>query len=390
MKRTTSLSVMSLAMLGAAGAAHAQTSVTLYGTIDTSITYVNRAAGSANLWSLGNSSNGNLSGTRWGLKGSEDLGGGLSAIFQLENGFNPSTGQLGQGSRIFGRQAYVGLASNRFGTVTLGRQYDPLIDLVQGITEDNYFGSAFATAGDVDNYDNSFRVNNAVKYASPVWSGFQFETMYAFGGVAGSTGSQQSYAVAAAYNTGPLSLAAGYFYASNGQATAALRTNTFTSTSDGTFDGPINEGYASAHSLAIARVAGQYVFGPFTVGAGYSNAQYRRDDSSLFGENEKYNTGQGFFNWQASPALLLGVGYSYTKSSGDTSATYHQASIGADYSLSKRTDVYMTAAYQHASGETANPDGVGAPVAAEASIGSYGYAGTASQTMVNLGIRHKF
>jgi predicted porin len=389
MKRTTSLSVISLAMLGVAGAAHAQTSVTLYGTIDTSISYVNHAQGGQSLWTLGNSSFGNLSGTRWGVKGSEDLGGGLAAIFQLENGFNPSTGQLAQGGRLFGRQAYVGLTSTQYGAVTLGRQYDPLIDLVQGITEDNYFGSVFATAGDVDNYDNSFRVSNAVKYASPVWSGFQFETMYAFGGTAGSTGAQQSYAVAAAYNRGPLSLAAGYFYASNSEATV-VRTNSFTSTSDGTFDGPINLGYSSAHSLAIARVAGQYVIGPFTVGAGYSNAQYRRDNASLFADNEKYNTGQGFFNWQATPAMLVGVGYSYTKSSGDTSATYHQVSVGADYSLSKRTDVYMTAAYQHASGETANPDGTGAPVAAQASIGSYGYAGTSSQTMVNLGLRHKF
>jgi predicted porin len=387
MKRKTSLTVISLAMLGAAGAAHAQTSVTLYGTIDTSLTYVNHAQGSANLWALGNSSAGNLSGTRWGIKGNEDLGGGLAAIFQLENGFDPSTGKLNQGGRMFGRQAYVGLASNAYGTVTLGRQYDPLIDLVQGITEDNYFGSAFATAGDVDNYDNSFRVNNAVKYASPVWSGFQFETMYAFGGVAGSTGSQQAYSVGAAYNTGPVSLAAGYFYAANSQATAAFRTG-FTSTSDGTFDGPVNSGYATAHSLAIARVAGQYVFGPFTAGAAYSNAQYRRDGSSVFGEDEKYNTGQGFFNWQATPAMLVGLGYSYTKSNGDTSATYHQVSVGADYSLSKRTDVYMTAAYQHASGETGN--GSGGFIPAQASIGSYGYAGTSSQSMVNLGLRHKF
>ncbi len=88
--------------------------------------------------------------------------------------------------------------------------------------------------------------------------------------------------------------------------------------------------------------------GPFTFGAAYSNAQYRRDGSSVFGSDEKYNTGQGFVNYQATSAVLLGLGYSYTKSNGDTSATYHQVSIGADYSLSKRTDLYMTAAYQHA------------------------------------------
>ncbi|MFM0431187.1 porin [Paraburkholderia aspalathi] len=389
MKRTT-FSIISLAALASAGAAHAQSSVTLYGAIDTSLTYVHNAQGNKNLWALGNSSAGNLSGTRWGLKGTEDLGAGLKAIFQLENGFDPSTGKLGQGSRLFGRQAYVGLTSDSLGSVTLGRQYDPLIDLVQGITEDNYFGSAFATAGDVDNYDNSFRVNNAVKYTSPVWSGLQFEAMYSFGGIAGSTGSEQSYSAAAAYNNGPIALAAGYFYAANSPASAGLRSPTagWNSTSDGTFDGPINSGYQTAHSLGIARVAGQYTLGQFTLGAAYSNSQYRRDSASVFASNEKYNMGQGFVNYQATKALLVGLGYSYTKSSGDTSATYHQVSLGADYSLSKRTDVYVTAAYQHASGETGN--GTGGTMAAQASIGSYGYAGTSTQEMVNLGLRHKF
>jgi predicted porin len=391
MKRKV-LPLISLATLAAAGTAHAQSSVTLYGTIDTSLTYVHNAAGNKNLWALGNSSAGNLSGTRWGIKGSEDLGSGLKAIFQLENGFDPSTGKLGQGNRMFGRQAFVGIASDAYGTVTLGRQYDPLIDLVQGITEDNYFGSAFATAGDVDNYDNSFRVSNAVKYASPVWSGLQFETMYSFGGIAGSTGSEQSYSAALAYNNGPIAVAAGYFWAANSPASAGPRSTDagagWTSSSDGTFDGPINLGYDTAHSLGIARIAGQYTLGAFTLGAGYSNAQYRRDSASAFASNEKYNTGQGFVNYQASTALLVGLGYSYTKSSGDTSATYHQVSIGADYNLSKRTDVYMTAAYQHASGQTG--DGTGGSVAAQASIGSYGYAGTSTQEMVNLGLRHRF
>ncbi|WP_242539968.1 porin, partial [Trinickia mobilis] len=170
--KKTALSTLSLALLGAAGAAHAQNSVTLYGVIDNSLTYIHNAATNAqgqsqNLWALGNSNSGDLSGTRWGLKGAEDLGGGLKAIFQLENGFNPSTGQLNQGGREWGRQAFVGIASDKFGTLTLGRQYDPLVDMIQGITGDAYLGSSFATVGDVDNYDNSSRTNNAIKYVSP-------------------------------------------------------------------------------------------------------------------------------------------------------------------------------------------------------------------------------
>ncbi len=135
---------------------------------------------------------GNIQGSRWGLKGTEDLGGGLKAIFQLENGFDPNNGRLGQGGRLFGRQAYVGLTHDAYGTVTLGRQYDPLVDMVQPLTADNFFGSTFATPGDIDNNDNSSRTSNAIKYVSPVFSGFQVEGMYALGGVAGSTGSARA------------------------------------------------------------------------------------------------------------------------------------------------------------------------------------------------------
>ncbi|TKC87826.1 porin [Trinickia terrae] len=389
------LSTLSLALLGAAGAAQAQSSVTLYGTIDTSLTYVHHADSSGqNLWALGNASGGDLSGTRWGLKGSEDLGGGLKAIFQLENGFDPSSGKLLQGSREFGRQAFVGIdGGDKYGTFTLGRQYDPLVDMVQGITADNYFGSVFATAGDVDNYDNSSRTNNAIKYVSPSFSGLQVEGMYALGGVAGQTGSGQTWSLAAAYNNGPISVAAGYFVAdnTNGKRTADSNGDGWGGTSGGTFDGSlINLGYQTAKSINIARIAGQYVAGPFTFGAGYSNSQYKNDGFSTFTSTEKYNTGQGFANYQATAALLLGLGYSYTKSSGNTAATYHQISLGADYNLSKRTDVYLVGAYQHASGNTLNATGT-AVVNAEASVGSYGYSsGNNSQELFALGLRHKF
>ncbi|MFP3183421.1 MAG: porin [Paraburkholderia sp.] len=395
MKRTA-LSTLSLTLLATAGAAHAQSSVTLYGTIDTSVTFIHNAnAAGQNQWSVGNASYGDLSGSRWGLKGQEDLGGGLSALFQLENGFNPSTGQLAQGGREFGRQVFVGLTSGQYGTLTLGRQYDPLVDLVQGITADNYFGSAFATVGDVDNYDNSSRTNNAIKYVSPVFSGLQVEGMYAFGGVAGQTGSGQTWSAAAVYNNGPISVAAGYFVANNPSVNGLVRPSTTTGsgwggTSDGTFDGSlVNLGLQSAKSINIARVAAQYVAGPFTFGAGYSNAQYKSDGQSAFASTEKFNTGQGFLNYQATKAILLGVGYSYTKSSGDTAATYHQVSIGADYNLSTRTDVYLVGAWQHASGETLSAGGT-AVVAAQASVGSYGYGGTNTQELISVGLRHRF
>ncbi|CAB5282003.1 porin [Burkholderia multivorans] len=383
------LSALSLALLGAAGAAQAQSSVTLYGVIDTSIAWVHGNNGQANnSWQM---LSGNLQGSRWGLKGAEDLGGGLKAIFQLENGFDPGTGHLNQGGRMFGRQAYVGLESKQYGTLTLGRQYDPLVDLVQAVTADNYFGTTFATPGDVDNNDNSLRVSNAIKYTSPVFAGLQFEAMYGLSGIAGHPGQGQTWAAAAAYNNGPIGVAAGYFYANNPSTLNPLtgrRDSWGSTTSDNIVDGPINAGYVTAKSIGIAQVAAQYAIGPVTIGAGYSNAQYKPDAFSAFGSTQKYNTGRGFVTYQVTPPLLLGLGYSYTKASGDTDAKYHQVSLGADYSLSKRTDVYLVGAYQHASG-TQRVDAT-TTQAAQASIGSYGFAGKSSQEVVALGLRHKF
>jgi predicted porin len=386
------LTSLSLALLGTAGAAHAQSSVTLYGVIDEALAYVNHASGNNHLVGL---SAGNLSGDRWGLKGSEDLGGGLKAIFQLENGFNVNTGALGQGGREFGRQAFVGLTSDKLGTVTLGRQYDPLVDMVQGITGDNYWASIVGTPGDVDNYDNSSRVNNAVKYVSPNYAGLQFEGMYGFSNGAGTTGQGQTWSGAVAYNNGPLGLAAGYYYTSNPSAGRSA-TAWNSPSSDSIFDSPINSGYASAHSIAIARAAAQYTIGAVTFGGSYSNAKYRPDGFSAFSSTETYNIGSAFVNYQLTPAFLIGTGYTYEKASGDTGAHYNQVGIGADYTLSKRTDFYALGAYQKASGTqatfTTNAAGQTVRVnqQAQASIGSFGFAGTSTQEMVLIGIRHKF
>jgi predicted porin len=380
------LSSLSLALLAAAGAAHAQSSVTLYGVLDDSIQFVHNAdSQNNNLWNL---AAGNLQGNRWGLKGTEDLGGGLKAIFQLENGFNPNNGKMGSyngSSKLFGRQAYVGLQSDQFGTVTIGRQYDPVVDLVQPITADNYWGSTFTTPSDVDNNDNSSRTNNAIKYTSATYSGFQFEGMYAFGGTAGATGAAQTWSGAATYANGPFALAAGYIRMDNAN-TAAGRGETATTpagwngSSDGTFNS-INLPYQSAKSISIASAAGQYVIGPITAGIRYSNALYKPDALSSFASTEKFNVGAGFVNYQLTPAALLGLGYTFTHANGNgPSASYNQISLGGDYNLSKRTDVYLVGAWQRASG-----------TGAVASVADYdAISNSNTQEIVSLGIRHKF
>jgi predicted porin len=357
--------------------AHAENSVTLYGIVDAGIAYLHNSGGHSSQWKM---STGNLSENEWGLRGVEDLGGGLTANFMIENGFDIGTGQLHQNGREFGRQATVGLAGTSWGAVTLGRQYDPISDLLQPITGDSYSG-VFATPGDVDNYDSSARFNNAVKWVSPVWSGFTVEAMYAFGGVAGATGSGQTYSGAALYNQGPLSLAAGYLHIDNGNATLSTRG---TSSADSLFNSAVNAAYATAHSISIARAGGQYVIGPVTAGAAYSYSEYAADAASTFSRSEKYQNGSVFANWQVTPTFQTVFGYNYTKSTGDSSAKYHQFNVGVDYLLSKRTDLYATAAYQHASGQ----NGAGP---AQAVIGSYDVdSGASSQVLAIVGLRHKF
>ncbi|SFU09682.1 porin [Paraburkholderia aspalathi] len=375
--KTTTLATLSLAMLGATGVAHAQNSVTLYGIIDTGLTYVSNDGGSKSF----SMSSGNESGSRWGLKGSEDLGGGLKTIFQLENGFNSTNGKLGQGSRMFGRQAFVGLSSDKLGTLTAGRQYDPLVDLVQPVQGDGFLGGVFISPGDIDNADNSARVNNSIKYTSPTWSGFQFETMYSLGGVAGATGSGQSYAAAAAYSNGPVNLAAGYYHLSNGSGA-----NRGTTTWDSLFNTAVNAAYSTAASINNARIGGNYVFGSVTLGGYYSYAEYTADASSTFKQAEKYNTGSVYAVWQVSAPLQTQIGYVYLKSGGNSSAKYNQFAVAADYSISKRTDFYAWAGYTTASG-TQDSSGT----AAVAVIGSAtGDSGSNKQATVTVGIRHRF
>jgi predicted porin len=154
-----------LALNSVLPAAFAQSSVTLYGIVDAGLGYtsgqrVSQSSGAAgkpvvytNASNYGFAS-GTWSGDRWGFKGNEDLGGGLAAIFQLENGFNIGTGQLGQGGREFGRQAWMGLSSTKFGKVTLGRQYDPIVDFVGSLSAGNFLTGMGAHPGDLDNIDN--------------------------------------------------------------------------------------------------------------------------------------------------------------------------------------------------------------------------------------------
>jgi len=335
----------------AASAAHAEGSVALYGLVDAGIAYTNNVGGSGRVALT----SGNISGSRFGLRGAEDLGDGLKAIFVLENGFSVNNGQLGQNSRLFGRQAFVGLTSNNFGTVTMGRQYDDLVDFVSPLsaTAGTFGDSGFAHPYDNDNLQHSVRFNNSVKFTSADYAGFKFGGMYAFSNSATGFAIDRAYSAGASYSYGGLKVAAGYLQ-TNG--TGAKTGSGFTNTS-----GAVDQSEVKGSLVSdVQRTAGagvNYAFGPAVIGFVYTHSQYQ--DTNAFGLNQG---GVHFDNYEingkyaVTSALMLGISYAYTDAHLSGATTYgtdpkwNQVNAIARYSLSKRTELYGEAMYQHATG----------------------------------------
>ena len=148
------------AAIAACGAAQAQTNVTLYGLLDAAVDYNTNVdtAGHSRTWmpSLG----GGMFPSRLGFRGSEDLGNGLKAIFTLETGIYTDTGATGQGNRLFGRQAWVGLAG-RWGQLTLGRNYNMLYN---SMPEVEIIGPAQYGLGSLDAGIPNGRSDNSIAY----------------------------------------------------------------------------------------------------------------------------------------------------------------------------------------------------------------------------------
>ncbi|MGF6598969.1 putative porin [Paraburkholderia sp. GAS448] len=391
-------SLLALAALGAfAGVAHAQSSVTLYGIIDEGFN-LNTNSGGKHLYNL---SSGVLQGSRFGLRGTEDLGGGLKAIFVLENGFDVNNGKLGQGGLLFGRQAYVGLSS-QFGTVTLGRQYDSVVDYVGPLEAGDQWGGYIAAhPDDLDNFNNAFRTNNTVKYTSANYNGLTFGGTYSFGGQAGNFSANQIWSLGVGYSNGPVVLGAGYLNARTPAAPGGMfntASTTVPAASAVSFaTAPVYAGYASANTYQVAGLGGAYTFGAATIGLTYSNVQFYglgTTFATIFnrGSTATFNNGEVNFKYQLTPALLVGAAFDYTRGTAvnrtngapTEHADYYQGALGVDYFLSKRTDVYMVGVFQQASGTDSTGN------SAVASINNLTASSNNRQFTARVGIRHKF
>ncbi|WP_394756344.1 porin, partial [Rhodoferax sp.] len=192
-------SLIALAVLAASGAAMAQSSVTLYGVAD--IGFAREDNGTATTNRL---DSGNLNGSRWGLKGVEDLGGGLKAIFTLEAGFALDTGAQASGTSFFNRQSFVGVTSD-WGTVKLGRQMNPVYATAS--TWDSFGDALAGDSSRLFSYNGS-RTDNMVSY-NYASNGFYGELQYGLGEVAnnnsitGANAAGRTAAMFVGYKAGP-------------------------------------------------------------------------------------------------------------------------------------------------------------------------------------------
>ncbi|MEM5330986.1 porin [Paraburkholderia sp. JHI2823] len=364
----------------AGNVAHAQSSVTLYGVLDTGLNFTSNAGGHKAYAMV----SGDTSETRFGLKGTEDLGGGLSAIFTLENGTNLNNGQLNEGGRLFGRQAFVGLSSTSYGTLTMGRQLDASVDLWSPFTAaGGVIGDLAAHPFDNDNADYDFRLNNSVKYVSPTTHGFQFEGVYGFSNST-NFADNRAYSAGISYAAGPVSAAVAYMRLNGSNLTtsgAVAGDGVFTASRQQNIGAGVKWTFGDGSNVALA-YSHVDVYDP-TANAYAPNIGTQPWSSWKF-DNVEIN-GQYFIN----PALFLAGAYTFTygnlkETAGRSSQNWHQVSLMLNYSLSKRTCVYVQGAYQHTNGKS------GTDLDSAHIIGSADLSSTGNQMVYRVALMHMF
>ncbi|MES2536637.1 MAG: porin [Pseudomonadota bacterium] len=359
MKKT----LLALAVLSAiTSTVSAQSSVVIYGIADGGLVHERGgAAGSVNKLTSGVQS-----GSRLGIRGKEDLGRGLSAVFTLETGIAIDTGGFNQGNLAFGRQSFVGLESRTFGSVTLGRQYTVPYLIVRDISDPFAVGFA-GTALNLIPVAGS-RMNNTLKYTSLDISGFSGEIAYGFGEVPDNSDASRAISGAVGYANGPVKVRLGYHNVRNAADTGSARNTLLGASWD--------------FNVAKAHLG-------FGVNKGLGSSPYPVDPSGLLttpaASPYGLPVGPGSDDTRD---LLVGVTIPF----GQTSilASYirkddrsglnndaHQWALGLTYSLSKRTNFYTSYARISNDNTAAYTVGNGS----ENGSGDKGF---------NLGLRHSF
>lgn len=353
---------------GFASVAHAESSVTLYGLVDGGVGYTNQKT----TWSgdFGSGSfkdrgfefrSGVKNGNRWGLKGTEDLGNGTSAIFQLESGFTLGDGRSAQDDRLFGRKAIVGLTGESWGTLTLGRQYNAADDFIAPIDP---FGTGWGQAAIGSGFGGgvSARFDNVVKYVTPNFSGFQMGLGWVgtnnkktyrndtYGTDWESEDKSNGFTFGLGYNNGPIEAAFSFDYLRdkekfNGSTIVDNKTKSWNLGFAYDFDVvKLHLIYGQQHDGAVDGIglAGDIVLPDFGSGIDYL-------DNAIVGDG--YRQRSWLLGLTAPVSEAGKVLFSYTgnniknKELFDGKVTSHIFNLGYLHSLSKRTSVYAVASY---------------------------------------------
>lgn len=350
-----------------AAPAMAQSSIELYGMVDESVVYANNQNGHSNTYLAG----GNLYANKFGFRGHEALSSTTSAIFDLQAGFNPSTGASQASGLIFNREAYVGLQDTRYGTITMGRQYSPYYLFVSPLTGASLgTGAASADPGDLAGLDTSIRVNSSITYTSPTIGGFAFSALVAPGGGSGSIANGSSMSAAMRYAQGPFAFAAGFTHFDNASPTSSTWSSSSTTTPNSS---AVDLGYMSARSMQQISVAATYTVGPWLGSLNYTNVQFAPGAHSLFTDEAVFNSYAALLQYRFNPVVDMSGELTYetaTKANGITNpADYEQISFRETVHLSKRTMLYFLQGYTHATGETLGSGGESDVIAAGPVVG---------------------
>jgi len=336
--------IVAAGALAFGGSAYAQSSVTLYGILDTGVELVTHANAAGDKVIRMPGITGSVP-SRWGLRGTEDLGGGLAAIFTLENGFNTRAGDANQGGRLFGRQAWVGLSSP-YGALTFGRQYTMSYWAI--LDSDTLGPDIYGGVGSLDAYIPNSRSDNTIAYKG-TFSGVTVGATYSFGRDSAGTGNSPGQGTCAGsipgneqackqwsallrYDASAFGLAASYDEQRGGPGAAA---NIF----NGLAPLPLTD---SSDKDIRTQLNGYFKLGQLKVGGGWLG---RRVETVLptvpdVRTNLFYLSGTYLFT----PAVVLDGGvYRTVDKAQDTRATL--VALRGTYLLSKLTAVYLQSGY---------------------------------------------
>ena len=354
------------ALLAAAGGVRAQGTVQLYGIVDDALTFTTNEGG-GRTWAQ---TSGVGQSDRWGLRGVEPLGDGWRAVFRLESGFTLNDGRLSQGGLEFGRQAWVGLSSDRFGTLTLGRQYDFMSTNLTQFAAGTLTPSVFAFhLADLDRL-GAERIDNSVRYVTPSMEGLQLGALYSFGGQPGNFVANSAVALGATYARGAFSAGAAYVGIHNYTAAFGIGTTVLGTRLVGTGPQGLLSPFPVFDKVSVAGIGAGYQWGPAFLHGLFTLVDFRQRGASA-----TLRTAESGVKYSMTHALSLAGSYAYSKL-GQTH--WNQFVAGIDYSLSKRTDIYCNAVLLRAS------NGV------RAQLFTLPASNSNAQTVVSIGMRHLF